>query len=252
LSEGVAEGEPDVCDLRGQNEKIADEVVIDRRTRPRPVLCLDTCELLMAVQCLPQRRVVHVEALNRIRTFLAATPDRLQVVVTDLVPHEFAQNLAEVQKKAKEFLVQADKDSTLVHGAWSHLSSPLGSIPSAHAANTLVNELTGLAQAVMAQARVLDSDPTCVHRALDRVLAKRRPSHDDRVKDSIHLEHYLELSRLLHTGGFTERRVFVSGNRSDFWDAPLPRIHASIAPEMAAVGLEFFGDLRSAMGSLRI
>ena len=126
------------------------------------------------------------------------------------------------------------------------------SSPSAHAATTLVNELTALAQAVMAQAAVLDSDPVCVQRALDRVLAKRRPSHDGQVKDSIHLEHYLELSRLLQAGGFTERRVFVSGNRSDFWDGPLPRIHASIGPDLAVVGLEFFGDLRSAVGSLRI
>jgi hypothetical protein len=71
------------------------------------------------------------------------------------------------------------------------------------------------------------------------------------VKDSIHLEHYLELSRLLHAGAFPERRVFVSGNRSDFWDGP-PRIHASLAPDLAGVGLEFFGDLHAAVGSLRI
>jgi hypothetical protein len=224
----------------------------DLLANPRPVLCLDTCELLMAVQCLPQRRVVHVEALARIHTFLAANPDRLQVVITDLVPHEWGQNIADVQQKASQFLDQTDQDSALVHGAWSHLGRPLGTSPSAHAATALVNELTVLAQAVMAQACVLDRDPPCVQRALDRVLAKRRPSHDGQVKDSIHLEHYPELSRLLHAGGFAERRVFVSGNRSDFWDGPLPRIHTLIAPDLAAVGLEFFGDLRSAVGSLRI
>jgi hypothetical protein len=227
-------------------------VAADLLAHPRPVLCLDTCELLMAVQCLPQRRVVHIEALNLIRTFLAATPDRLQVILTELVPHEWGQNIAEVQQKAERFLIQADEDSLLVHGIWSHLGSPLASTPSAHAATVLVNELTALAQAVMAQACVLDRDPPCVQRALDRVLAKRRPSHDGRVKDSIHLEHYLELSRLLHAGGFVERRVFVSGNRSDFWDGPLPHMQASIAPDLAAVGLEFFGDLRAAVGCLRI
>jgi hypothetical protein len=224
----------------------------DLLANPRPVLCLDTCELLMAVQCLPQRRAVHIEALGRIRTFLAANPDRLQVVVTDLVSHEWGQNIAEVQQKAGQFLIQTDENSALVHRAWSHLGQPLASAPSAYAATTLVNELTALAQAVMAQACILDSDPDCVQRALDRVLAKRRPSHDGRVKDSIHLEHYLELSRLLHAAGFPERRVFVSGNRSDFWDGPLPYIHATIAPDLAAVGLDFFGDLRSAVGSLRI
>ena len=116
----------------------------DLLANPRPVLCLDTCELLMAVQCLPQRHVVHVEALARIHTFLAANPDHLLVVLTDLVPHEWGQNLAEVQQKAGRFLVQADEDSTLVHGAWSHLGRPLGSTPSAYAATALVNELTAL------------------------------------------------------------------------------------------------------------
>ena len=99
----------------------------------------------------------------------------------------------------------------------------------------------------MAQSCVLDRDPPCVQRALDRVLAKRRPGHDGKIKDAIHLEHYLELSRLLHAGGFPERRVFVSGNRADFWDGPLPRIHPSIAADLAGMGLEFFGDLRSAV-----
>jgi hypothetical protein len=227
-------------------------VSVDLLGRPRPVLCLDACELLMAVQCLPQRRAVHVEALNRILTFLTANPDRLQVVVTDLVVHEWGQNIVDVQQKAEQFLRGADQDSALVHDIWSHLGRPLGTAPTAHAATTLVNDLTALAQAALAQASVLDSDPACVQRALGRVMAKRRPSHAGHVKDSIHLEHYLELSRLLHVAGYAERRVFVSGNRSDFWDGPLPRIHPSIAAELATVGLEFFGDLRSAIGSLRI
>jgi hypothetical protein len=77
----------------------------DLLASPRPVLCLDTCELLMALQCLPQRRVIHVEALSRIRTFLTGTPDRLQIVITDLVPHEWGQNISEVQQKAGQFLV---------------------------------------------------------------------------------------------------------------------------------------------------
>lgn len=83
-------------------------VAADLLARPRPVLCLDTCELLLAVQCLPQRRALQVEALNRIRTFLTATPDRLQLVITDLVPHEWGQNIAEVQHQATRFLVQAE------------------------------------------------------------------------------------------------------------------------------------------------
>jgi hypothetical protein len=221
--------------------------------KPRPVLCLDTCELLAAVQCLRQRYVVHVEALTRLVTSVISNPDRVLVVITDLVVHEWRQNIAGVQSKAQAFLTYVDQDSGIVHDAWAHLGRPLATSASTHAASSLIAELTTLAQGVINLAWVLDREPVCVDRALGRVLSKTRPSQEGCIKDSIHLEHYLELSRQLHAVGFGERRVFVSANKNDFWEsAPPTRIHSSLAPEFAAVGLEFFGDLRSAVGSLRI
>jgi hypothetical protein len=131
-------------------------VAADLLGRPLPVLCLDTCELLLAVQCLPQRRAPHVEALRLIHDALTSDPARLWVVVTDLVLHEWGQNIAEVQQKAGQFLVQADKDSKVIHDAWTHLGRPLGSSPSDHTLTTLVHELTALAQEVLARATVLN------------------------------------------------------------------------------------------------
>jgi hypothetical protein len=81
---------------------------------------------------------------------------------------------------------------------------------------------------------------------------KVRPSHAGMVKDAIHLEHYLELSRRLHTAGYP-RRVFVSANKADFWEAKNKSgVHPDLAPQLAAVGLEFYGVLESALGSLGI
>jgi hypothetical protein len=100
---------------------------------------------------------------------------------------------------------------------------------------------------------VLDRDEACVGRALDRVHGKARPSHGGMVKDSIHLEHYLELSRQLHAAGFPGRRVFVSANKADFWEAKNKSdIHPDLEPQLRAVGLEFFGALEAALGSLGI
>ena len=100
---------------------------------------------------------------------------------------------------------------------------------------------------------VLDRDDTCVGRAIDRVQNKVRPSHAGMVKDSIHLEHYLELCRQLHAAGFLERRVFVSANKADFWEAKNKSdIHPELKPQLDAVGLEFFGTLEAALGSLGI
>jgi hypothetical protein len=180
------------------------DAVAELLAKPRPVLCLDTCELLAAVQCLPQRRVIHVEALSRLLTSLTAKPDRVLVVLTDLVLHEWGQNLADVQEKARRFLAQADQDSGLVHDAWAHLGRPLATAASTHAATPLIAELINLGQGVINVACVLDRDPVCVDRALGRVLSKARPSQDGRIKDSIHLEHYLELSRQLRHAGYPD------------------------------------------------
>ena len=100
---------------------------------------------------------------------------------------------------------------------------------------------------VLGWAVVLDRDDPCVGRALDRVQSKVRPSHAGMVKDSIHLEHYLELCRQLHASGFPERRMLVSANKADFWEAKHKAdIHPDLEPQLSAVGLEFFGTLEAA------
>lgn len=223
------------------------------QANPQPVICLDTCELLGAVQCVPQRCVLQVEALSRIFASLVSKPDRVLLVVTELVLHEWGQNITGVQTKAEKFLAQVDHDSGLVHDAWAHLGRPLGSTASAHSGSALIPELTALAQGLINAACVLDREAVCVERALGRVFAKARPSQDGRIKDSIHLEHYLELSRQLRNARYSQRRVFVSGNASDFCEnSASSHVHPTLAPELVSVGLEFFKDLRSAVGSLGI
>ena len=95
----------------------------------------------------------------------------------------------------------------------------------------------------------LDEDPACVRRELDRVKTKTKPSAGGAIKDSIHLEHFLELSRRLATRGLTEPRVFVSSNTSDF---SLDRsnagvLHPELVGGLSAAGLEFFPSLGPAL-----
>lgn len=225
----------------------------DLLATPRPVLCLDTCEPLGAVQCLSQRRVDQVDALFRLQRSCAANPLRVLIVVSDLVVVEFGQNIAQRQTDAAKFLAAADEVSLGIHRAWSNINQPLTSAPSNHAASTLVQELANLAQSVFALAAVLDSDPSCVDRAVTRVRAKERPSHKGQIKDSMHLEHYLELSRQLQNQGFQERRLFVSGNRNDFCEPrPSAQLHADLRPDFHAAGLQFYSSLNAALGSLGI
>jgi hypothetical protein len=82
---------------------------------------------------------------------------------------------------------------------------------------------------------------------------KVRPSHGGMVKDSIHLEHYLEFCRQLQVSGFPARRMFVSSNKADFWEAKNKSdVHPDLASQLATVRLEFFGTLEAALGSLGI
>ena len=228
-------------------------VVADLLARPRPILCLDTCDLLDIIQCVAEGKARRLEHVRRLIDALDQRPDRLQLVVSYLVPVEWAQNqvsvLADVEHKTR----RVDEEIAEIHLAWQHAGSPLpGSTPS-YAGSGLPAALAAQAGTVLGWAVVLDRDDSCVGRAVDRVHTKTRPSHAGMVKDSIHLEHYLELCRQLHAAGFPERRVLVSANKADFWEAKHKAdIHPDLEPQLSAVGLEFFGTLEAALGSLGI
>src|SRR5262249_31998108 len=82
-----------------------------------------------------------------------------------------------------------------------------------------------------------------------RVKLKKRPSHKKEIKDSIHLEHYLELARQLRDSGYAQPTIFVSTNSSDFWqDKNTPsQAHPHLRAELTAANLRFFGRLDFAL-----
>ena len=228
-------------------------VAADLVARPRPVLCLDTCDLLDIIQCVAEGKARRLEHVRRLLDTLALRPDRVQLVVSYLVPVEWAQNQATVIADVERKTRHVDEDIAEIHPAWQHAGSPLPGPALTYAGAGLPAALAALAGTVLSWAAVLDRDDTCVGRALDRVHNKARPSHGGMVKDSIHLEHYLELCRRLHAAGFPERRVFVSANKADFWEAKNnPSIHPDLEPQLTAVGLEFFGTLEAALGGLGV
>jgi hypothetical protein len=228
-------------------------VVADLLAHPRPVLLLDTCDLLDIIQCVAEGKAGRLEHVRRLVTALGADPDRLQLVVSYLVPVEWAQNQAIVLADVELRTRRLDQDIADIHRAWQHAGSQLPGPTPSYAGSGLTAALAALAGTILGWAVVLDPDETCIGRALDRVHTKGRPSHTGMVKDSIHLEHYLELCRQLHTSAFPGRRVFVSANKADFWAAKnRADIHPDLEPQLTAVGLEFFGTLEAALGSLGI
>jgi hypothetical protein len=228
-------------------------VVADLLARPRPVVCLDTCDLLDIMQCVVESKARRLEHIRRLIDTFTLRPDDALLIVSYLVPIEWAQNQAKIVGEVDIKTRAVDRDIAEIHQAWLHAGSPLPGAPPSYSGSGLPAALGNLAGGVLGLATVLDRDELCVGRALERVHQKRRPSHSGMVKDSIHLEHYLEICRQLQASGFPCRRVFVSANKADFCAAKdKSDVHPDLAPQLAAVGLAYFGNLEAAMGSLRI
>src|SRR5437660_4443225 len=83
---------------------------------PKPVICLDSCDILEVVQCLDweksggnsPRPVTCIDAAKRLMDTLIVNPDRVQLVITQLVHRERNQNIAGIRTRAEEFLTKID------------------------------------------------------------------------------------------------------------------------------------------------
>jgi hypothetical protein len=228
---------------------------------PKPAICLDTCDILEVVQCLDweksagntPRDVMCVEAVQRLINTLAVDPNRAQVIITDLVNTEWNQNIVGIREKAEEFLQKVDEIIGRPYQAAGFAGTALP-VYTALTASNLVADLVAISTSLLNVATRLDLDNTLIQRALDRVMNKRRPSHDGHIKDSINFEHYLEFARQLRAGGFAQPVLFVSKNRRDYWEGSTGHIHSLLKPEIEhpAVQITFFGNLNAALGFLHI
>src|SRR5947207_3692671 len=93
-------------------------VVADLLARPRPLLCLDTCDLLDIIQCVAEGKARRLEHVRRLLDTLALRPDRVQLVVTYLVSVEWVQNQASVSAEVERKTRRVDEDIAEIHLAW--------------------------------------------------------------------------------------------------------------------------------------
>ena len=160
-----------------------------------PVLCLDTCVFLDVITT-SNRGEADLIGVNRmLLNVLVTTPECLQLVVTELIVHEWGQRKEEVVNDALKWLKETDKQIKQIHRAWEELDKPLPHHAPDYFDPTLADELAGIAQSLLDQAIVLREDPASLTRALDRVKQKKWPSEKGQIKDSIHIEHFLAFSR---------------------------------------------------------
>jgi hypothetical protein len=233
---------------------IADAVTA-LRVAPAPVLLLDTCTFLDLFRR-DDRKQPRVPA-DEIRTaaellpLVTARPAAAHLIVPELIPGEFADHADRIEREFEDWLRLNDKNQNWLAEAALWVGVALPSSPAVHPLGLHVG-LRKLADDLLAQAPVLARDQVCLDRAVARLIAKRRPSHQKEIKDSMNLEQCLELSTQLHHAGVGRPRVFVSSNTNDFAEAPTSsRLHPDLQAGFAAAGLEYFPSLRAAVGSLR-
>jgi hypothetical protein len=228
--------------------QVAAEVV----ARPLPLLCLDTCDLLDVIQSVSDRLPGKLEYAGRILAAATGPSPSVLLASSFLIPIEFAQNVTGVVDEVVRAIQDTDDRIEFLISA----SLLAGLIPPASirlSALDLPAAVRSIAGRILSVARVLDRDATCVDRALERVVRKDRPSHRGGVKDSVHLEHYLELARHVRALGATSKIAFASANSDDFWEGKKNSdLHHSLRSEFGAVDMRFFGSWQAACGWLGI
>ncbi len=226
------------------------------RIHPAPILIIDTCNFLDlfrrdSTPSQPRVPADEIRIASELRQTATVPPGAVHLVVPELVPREFADHADRIESEFEHWLEGQDQNQ-----AWLAAAAPLVGItlpkPSAVQPRGLHAGLRRLADELLARALVLDRDLASLDRAVSRLIARRRPSHNKEIKDSMNLEQSLGLCAQLRSGGFTRPVAFISSNTKDYAAAtPKDRLHGDLQSEFTAVSLEYFPSLRAAVGSLR-
>ena len=238
----------------------------DLVANPRPLLFLDTCDLVNLLQVVTTIPVPELRAVNRLLAALAANPQRCQPVVTYVTAIEFTQktdptNPVYLQDSMGNKRMPPDEvtyqlgliDAQLgrLHQVRQELGVPLPA-PTVYAGLGLLADLQTTAEMLLDVCWALEREQACVNAAVERVFARTRPSHKREVKDSIHLEHCLELARRIRHNGFAEEIIFASANKNDYGPAVAHQPHADLQPDFAAVMTSYFDSFGAAIAHLGV
>ncbi len=224
--------------------------------RPAPVIIVDTCNFLDlfrrdSTNRQPRVPVQEVQIASELLQLAIANPPVFHLVVPELVPGEFADHANRIEQDFEGWLRLHHEDQEWLAKAttWANMAIPA---PPSVQPFGLAARLRQLANDLLAHAVVMDRDSVSLDRAVARLLVKRHPSQNKEIKDSMNVEQSLELCNQLRNAGLVNAVVFVSSNTNDFAvTSTSGQLHGDLAPDFATVALEYFPNLRAAVGSLR-
>jgi hypothetical protein len=214
---------------------------------PRPVLFLDACILLDIIRA-AARQNLGLSALTSAITLRDRMRDlspACYLVGSSILPAEFQDNCG----TACQDLNTATANCDLLLAAGVELNVVAEPRPTVA---LITQAATSVAHELIQLTAILPHDPDCLQRAFDRILVKRQPARNGKIKDAYLLEQILALCQALRTQGFTERCILCSSNTSDFAMPNSTRFDQDISNDAAWVSLEYFTSLTAAVGSLRL
>jgi hypothetical protein len=232
------------------------DVVVQIVARPAPIIIVDTCNFLDLFRCDSNRQQPRVPAqeiriASELLELVTGSPDALYLLVPELVPGEFGDHATRIEGEFDRWLKFHDDNQDWLATASPWVGTTLPTSAAVGPFRLHVN-FRRLANELLARSLVLDRDPTCLNRAVARLVAKRRPSHSKEIKDSMNMEQALELCSRLRVEGFALPAVFISSNTRDYGEGTTSsQLHIDLRGEFAAVSLEYFPTFRAAVGSLR-
>ena len=210
---------------------------------PAPVAFIDSCTLLDIVRAPLRNKATEIRVARLFRTAARKNPKTIHLVIGSPTPTEWNDYIAKTEEECQD----AIECCNAVAAACGHMGmAALAPLPTG--TGTLPALLRRLSADLLAACVTMDHQAAAMSRAVNRIIASRLPARKKGTgaKDSVIVEHAIELTGQLRNAGFTQPCVFVSSNTSDFADPSSTAVHPDLATEFAGVQLDYAISLEHA------
>lgn len=193
-----------------------------------PIAILDTCILLDIVRAPARKKAAEVRVAKLFLSCVGKTPKTIHLFVGSPTPKEWSEHIDTVVQECEDAIETCENVASVCAHLGMTTPSPLPA-----GTGTLPASLRQLSNDLLTACVVIDHQADAMDRAGHRIIESRLPARKKGTgaKDSIIVEHAIELTRQLRKASFNQSCVFISSNTTDF-AAPSS---TDVNPELAAV-----------------
>lgn len=213
-----------------------------------PVVILDTCVLLDIVRAPLRKKAADVKVASLLLTSVRKNPKSVHLFVGSPTPKEWNEHINKVEDECEDAIETCEN----VGAVCGHLGMTTPS-PLPAGTGILPASLRQLSSDLLTACVVMDHQADAMDRAGHRIIDSRLPARKKGTgaKDSIIVEHAIELARQLRRAGFNEPCIFISSNTTDFAAPSSTDVHPDLGAVFTAARLDYEISLENAERTLR-